>query len=698
MAARRPSSRAAAFAVLGAGLSAASALGAPAMHLAPRDRRMPVQIVVSTRHGPTVSKDAFGANLLWSYGAAGAFDAATGSFYPGFVAMVRRIGITAMRYPGGETADSFQWERAIGPLAKRSANEPYGVQGARLAHLVLDGPVASLVGPDEFGALLGATHAIGNVVVNFATGTVRQAADLVAYMTAPLSPGADTKASQPGYWAAMRAANGHPAPYDVPYWEVGNEQLVPAEFGWRSGGLVTFGPHGAGCPASEVKVCLYAFGGTTSFSNQPVGTLADELPAASYSNGRANQRFFVYYPPVVRRSETVMVDGVPWRQVASLAHAGRSSTVFSFDAASGAITFGDGRHGAIPPPGARITTSYESGPHGGFVEFYRAMKRMNPQIQVCQAEQPSVAFLKLMGRRFPYDCVEDHPYAAPRNPGAPLGAYEQQLMAYPGREGAFLGRLQHLIRRYAGRNVPVVVTEYGQLVKPMPQADPHFILSLDEALLVAAQLRQWIDHGVPLAEKYLLTASPFPALPPIGRGDAVDPRLPAPYWEPGLRIGSAMIAGPGPRFVAEPSGEAMSLMSKLAGMTLLHASVRGVTHLPLAPRVPSLLVTAASGTAQRDLLVINDNPSASCDATVAMAGASPGEILTSKTLNGAAATAYNTTFEPTAVSIRSRRLRLRSSELSWRFPAHSVTLLEFDGALAPGSSRLPAGPSASGQN
>ena len=679
MAARRPPPRAAASAVLGAGLSVASALGVPAMHPAAHERRVPVRIVVSTRSGPAVSKDAFGANLLWSYGAAGAFDAATRRFYPGFVAMVRRMGITAIRYPGGETADSFQWERAIGPIAKRLANEPYGVQGARLARLVVDGPVASLVGPDEFGALLSATHAVGNVVVNFATGTVRQAADLVAYMTAPLSPGADTKPSQPGYWAALRAANGHPAPYDVPYWEVGNEQLVPAEFGWRSGSLVALGPHGAGCPASEVKVCLYAFGGTTRFSHQPVGTLADELPAASYSDGRSNQRFFVYYPPVVRRSEVVMVDGVPWHQVASFARAGRDSTVFTFNAASGAITFGNGDHGAIPPAGAQITTSYESGPHGGFVEFYRAMKRMNPQIQVCQAEQPSIAFLKLMGRRFPYDCVEDHPYAAPRNSNAPLRTYEQRLMTYPQREGAFLGRLQRLIRHYAGRNVPVVVTEYGQLVKPMPQADPHFILSLDEALLVAAQLRQWIEHGVPLAEKYLLTASPFPALPPVGRGDTIDPRLPAPYWEPGLRIGSAMIAGPGPHFVAEPSGEALSMMSKLAGMTLLRTSVRNVVPLPLARSVPSLLVTAASGTSRRDLLVINDSPSASYTAAITMPGTFAGQIVRSETLNGTSASAYNTTFQPTAVSIRSRRLRLRSGNLSWHFPAHSVTLLEFDG-------------------
>jgi hypothetical protein len=77
-----------------------------------------------------------------------------------------------------------------------------------------------------------------------------------------------------------------------------------------------------------------------------------------------------------------------------------------------------------------------------------------------------------------------------------------------------------------------------------------------------------------------------------------------------------------------------------------------------------------------------------------MPGTFAGQIVRSETLNGTSASAYNTTFQPTAVSIRSHRLRLRSSELSWRFPAHSVTLLEFDGrrpALSRAISAAPPG-------
>jgi hypothetical protein len=36
-------------------------------------------------------------NLLWADDAEGAFDAATGSFYPGFVQMLRRLGVAALR-------------------------------------------------------------------------------------------------------------------------------------------------------------------------------------------------------------------------------------------------------------------------------------------------------------------------------------------------------------------------------------------------------------------------------------------------------------------------------------------------------------------------------------------------------------------------------------------------------------------------
>ena len=141
---------------------------------------------------------------------------------------------------------------------------------------MLDGPQASTVGPDELGKLLDETGAIGTVTVNFATGTAQEAADFVAYMAAPLG-GPSSSPADPGYWATLRARNGHPAPYEVPYWEVGNEQSFPGQYGWRSGQLVSLGPGARSCPPGQVPTCLYAFGGTTAFSSQTVGTFAEGL-------------------------------------------------------------------------------------------------------------------------------------------------------------------------------------------------------------------------------------------------------------------------------------------------------------------------------------------------------------------------------------------------------------------------------------
>ena len=84
-----------------------------------------------------------------------------------------------------------------------------------------------------------------------------------------------------------------------------------------------------------------------------------------------------------------------------------------------------------PPRHAEIRASYHSGPHGGFVQFYEAMKRMNPAIKVCETEEGDLSFLAAMGKLYPYDCVELHRYARPLDLKAPMLRYEQHLMYWP---------------------------------------------------------------------------------------------------------------------------------------------------------------------------------------------------------------------------------------------------------------------------
>ena len=60
---------------------------------------------------------------------------------------------------------------------------------------------------------------------------------------------------------------------------------------------------------------------------------------------------------------------------------------------------------------------------------------------------------------------------------------------------------------------------------------------------------------MPLAEKYLLDSVPFLAT----------------YPYIGLSTYSAMLAGPGPNFLVEPTGQVLGLISRFAGMQLLRS-------------------------------------------------------------------------------------------------------------------------------
>jgi alpha-N-arabinofuranosidase len=117
---------------------------------------------------------------------------ATGvSIDPTILSKIREVGPTALRFPGGELSDEYDWETDIGPN--------YGGSWSF----------------DRFMLAVQALNATPVVTVNYASGSAKEAADWVAYANAP-SDGSN-------YWGSLRAAYGHPTPYDVRYWEIGNE-------------------------------------------------------------------------------------------------------------------------------------------------------------------------------------------------------------------------------------------------------------------------------------------------------------------------------------------------------------------------------------------------------------------------------------------------------------------------------------------
>ncbi len=133
-----------------------------------------------------------------NYGA-GIWDPDTKKSVAKVITLAKDIGMTIARFPGGSGSAFYNWKKTIGPPEKRPKFR-YGL--------------------DEF---MKTCEEIGCKVVYtlpYFTGSPEDAADLVEY----LNTKNDKSNPQGGVdWASVRAKNGHPKPYNVKYFELGNE-------------------------------------------------------------------------------------------------------------------------------------------------------------------------------------------------------------------------------------------------------------------------------------------------------------------------------------------------------------------------------------------------------------------------------------------------------------------------------------------
>jgi alpha-N-arabinofuranosidase len=127
------------------------------------------------------------------------------------VAALKAIKVPDVRWPGGCYADTYHWRDGIGPKRNARVNTNWGG--------VID---SNAFGTDEYMDFVDQVGTEAYVSLNIGSGTVKEAADWMEYMTA----------DQPTALQQERAANGHPAPYKVALMGLGNES-------WDCGGLMT---------------------------------------------------------------------------------------------------------------------------------------------------------------------------------------------------------------------------------------------------------------------------------------------------------------------------------------------------------------------------------------------------------------------------------------------------------------------------
>src|SRR5436309_2221848 len=126
----------------------------------------------------------------------------------------RQLGVSILRWPGGNFASGYNWQDGIGPKDQRPVR----------LDLAWNDLESNRFGTDEFlryGELIGTEP---YVCINAGLGTIDDARHWVEYCNE----------SRHTYWADQRRKNGREQPYKVKYWSLGNEIDGPWQLGHKS--------------------------------------------------------------------------------------------------------------------------------------------------------------------------------------------------------------------------------------------------------------------------------------------------------------------------------------------------------------------------------------------------------------------------------------------------------------------------------
>jgi len=128
--------------------------------------------------------------------------------------VVKNIRCPLLRWPGGNFASNYHWEDGIGPKDERPVR----------FDLAWNKEETNRFGTDEFIEYCRAVGAEPYICVNIGTGNLDEAIHWLEYCNSTGN----------SYYAKLRAKNGHPEPYRVKYWGVGNENYGEWQVGYKS--------------------------------------------------------------------------------------------------------------------------------------------------------------------------------------------------------------------------------------------------------------------------------------------------------------------------------------------------------------------------------------------------------------------------------------------------------------------------------
>ncbi|WP_195393252.1 arabinosylfuranosidase ArfA [Actinomyces urogenitalis] len=128
--------------------------------------------------------------------------------------LVRELGITVARYPGGNFVSNYRWEDGIGPVAERPTRR----------ELAWHSTEPNSFGLDEFMEWCRQAEVEPMMAINLGTRGEEDAVNILDYTNGELGT----------QYSDMRRDNGHAEPYNVRMWCLGNEMDGPWQVGHKN--------------------------------------------------------------------------------------------------------------------------------------------------------------------------------------------------------------------------------------------------------------------------------------------------------------------------------------------------------------------------------------------------------------------------------------------------------------------------------
>lgn len=464
----------------------------------------------------TIEPDSiFGINHRYAFNGYGTFDSKTMKIKEDFKELYENAGFGSIRYPGGTISNLFNWKTTLGPKESRKKQIHGFYNSGNQAGIEANFGIKEIADfADDVDSEIVYVYSLGR-------GSKMDATDLVEYLNAKVG----TNPNGGIDWAKVRANNGHEKPYNVRYFEIGNE--MQQAFGKDNDGKTSQGYWTDYVEGGSEKA--YTEGGTANFVQRYAVDEENWNKVASRTDGKPNLVRYLRYanvnPGKMENGKIVadpdfkaVNDGVkvfvgvdgnlqPWTVVDSFANSGANDKHCVVDYSTGAIRFGDGKHGKIPEANQNVYATY-SVERDGFIDVSKAIKNTTDKINEIEGTSheakvytsyESEGFITRMNNLNAndwYDGMTIHPYSSTVQGNTSEAFYDDAMKK---AETNGIHHVENYVNMLPKGKVPVI-SEYGIFRNTQPQ-----VRSQTHAVYIAKVLMEYVRLGSPYIQKHCLS-------------------------------------------------------------------------------------------------------------------------------------------------------------------------------------------------